>query len=105
MDLKEYVFSVVMVLSAFVLTQTWITRFGPSNAVVVVSAMLMVGALAAMLLSMDIRMKRMEREIKDREKNINFLMNSVENSLSVQLSKVVKSVEEAMNEFSKRIYK
>ena len=105
MDVKEYIFSIVMVLSAFVLTHTWITRFGPSNALVVASAMVMMGALAAMLISIDMRLKRMEEKLKEEETSLKFMMNAVESSLSAQLASVVKTVDEALDEFTKRIYR
>ena len=77
MDLKDYIFSSVMVVSAFVLTHTWLTRFGPSNSVIVVSAMLMVGALAAMILSIEMRLRRMEQDIEKKHASMKFAVESV----------------------------
>jgi|Deesub1362A_J573_1020465.scaffolds.fasta_scaffold00198_67 hypothetical protein len=105
MDIKEYIFSIVMVLSAFVLTHTWITRFGPSNALIVASAMVMMGALAAMLISIDMRLKKVEEALREEESSLKFMMNAVESSLSAQLASVIKMVDDALDEFTKRIYK
>ena len=105
MDLKDYIFSCVMVVSAFVLTQTWLTRFGPSNGVIVVSAMLMVGALAAMMLSIEMRLRRMEEDIEKKHSSMKFAVESVEESLSAQMLKVVEKTNQVVEDMSRRVYR
>jgi len=105
MDLKDYIFSGVMVVSAFVLTHTWLTRFGPSNGVIVVSAMLMVGALAAMILSIEMRLRRMEQDIEKKHASMKFAVESVEESLSAQIVKMVEKTNQVVDDMSRRVYK
>ncbi|MHC1571006.1 MAG: hypothetical protein ACXQT3_01150 [Methermicoccaceae archaeon] len=105
MDLKDYIFSSVMVVSAFVLTHTWLTRFGPSNSVIVVSAMLMVGALAAMILSIEMRLRRMEQDIEKKHASMKFAVESVEESLSAQIVKMVEKTNQVVDDMSRRVYK
>lgn len=105
MDLKDYIFSAVMVVSAFVLTHTWLTRFGPSDSVIVVSAMLMMGALAGMILSIEMRLRRMEQDMEKKHSSMKFALDSIEESLSAQMVKMVGRMNQAMEELSKRVYR
>jgi len=43
--------------------------------------------------------------LKEEEASLKFMMNAVESSLSAQLASVIKMVDDALDEFTKRIYK
>lgn len=108
MEARDIIFSVVMVISSFVLTYKWMTRFASPNsgdAVIVLAAMVLIGALAAMILLVDIRLRRMEAMIEARERSMRIGIQSVEENLDRKLNAVLNKTNNAMEEISRRMYR
>ncbi len=70
MDLKEISLAVVMTLSSIVLTYKWLTRLGESDPVIILSAMRLIGSLAATILLGNCRMRRIEDALDAKERSI-----------------------------------
>jgi len=107
MEMRDVVFSLVMVLSSFVLTYEWVGRFTDSQAdsLIVLSAVVMVGALAAMILSIDMRLRKMNDEINAKERSLRINIQSIEGSVDRKMNEVAAKVDGAMDTFTRRMYR
>jgi len=107
MEMRDVVFSLVMVLSSFVLTYEWVGRFTDSQAdsLIVLSAVVMVGALAAMILSIDMRLRKMNDEIDAKERSLRINIQSIEGSVDKKMNEVAAKVDGAMDTFTRRMYR
>ncbi|WP_129598172.1 hypothetical protein [Methanohalophilus profundi] len=107
METRDIVFSIVMVVSAFVLTYVWLGRFkySPANSLIVLAAIVMVGALAAMLLSLDMRMRKIEQQLDLRERSLRINIQSVEDNMGEKMDTVTNVVDDAMETFNRRNYR
>ncbi|ADE37342.1 MULTISPECIES: hypothetical protein [Methanohalophilus] len=107
METRDIVFSIVMVVSAFVLTYVWLGRFkySPANSLIVLAAIVMVGALAAMLLSLDMRMRKIEEQLDLRERSLRINIQSVEDNMGKKIDTVTNVVDDAMETFNRRNYR
>jgi hypothetical protein len=107
METRDIVFSIVMVGSAFILTYEWLGRFkySPANSLIVLAAIVMVGALAAMILSVDMRLRRLEETIDSKDRSMRISLQSVEESIHRDTNEVTRVVEDALEGFNRRNYR
>lgn len=105
MESKDIVLAVVMVLSSIVLTYKWLTRLGDSDPVIIVSAMLLIGSLAAMILFISSRIRRLEAALDAKERSIRINIKGVEEHLEKKIDSYIKSTSNTIGEFSKRMYR
>ncbi|MCK4929129.1 MAG: hypothetical protein KAR76_05280 [Methanosarcinales archaeon] len=109
MEARDIIFSIVMIVSSFVLTYKWMSRFSSSNyaadAVVVLSAMVLIGSLAAMILSVDMRMRRIESMLEAKERALRINILSVEENLDRKLNVVLNKTNNTAEEMSRRMYR
>ncbi|MDW7731073.1 MAG: hypothetical protein SCH66_01435 [Methanolobus sp.] len=107
MESRDIVFSVVMVVSAFVLTYEWLGRFkySPANALIVLSAIVMVGSLAAMILSVDMRLRKIDSMLEAKERSLRINVQSVETNLDKKMNEVLVRVDDVMNSLERTRYR
>lgn len=105
MEARDLIFSGVMVISSFVLTFRWLNMYERSDSVVVLSAMVLIGALAALMLSNAIALRRIEEKVDAKERSLRINIQSVEENLDKRLKAVVNRVNEAAGEIVKRSYR
>ena len=105
MDTKDISLAVIMTLSSVVLTIKWLTRLGNvSDPVIILSAVLLIGSLAAMILLLDNRLKNIEEAIDAKERSLRINIQGVEAHLDKKMDTFVQKTEDKIGEFSKRIY-
>jgi len=105
MDSKDIALAVVMTLSSIVLTYKWLTRLGNSDPVIIISAMLLIGSLAAMILCISIRLRRLEVALDAKERSIRINIKGVEENLGARMDSLAQNTSSTFGEFSKRIYR
>ncbi len=105
MDVKDLSLAVVMTLSSMVLTYKWLTRLGASDSVIIISAMLLIGSLAAMILVLSSRIQKIETTLDAKERAIRINIKGVEENLEKKMDAYVKSTTNTIGEFSKRMYR
>ncbi len=103
METRNILFSAVMIVSAFILTTFWPVVEG--EPVLVIAAMIFAGALAAMFLSIDTRLRAMESKIDAKERSLRVNIQGVEESVERKLSASVKRINEAVEALTKREYR
>ena len=104
MEARNVIFSVVMVFSTFVLTyRLWWTRY--QDAAIVLSAVLMVGMIALLFLSVDERLRKIERDITEKERSLRVSMQSVEEEVQEKVGAAAKRLEEVREDIMRRGYR
>ncbi|WMW26256.1 hypothetical protein RE474_05965 [Methanolobus sediminis] len=107
METRDILFSVVMVVSSFVLTYEWLGRFkySSANALIILSAMVMVGALAAMILLVDMRLRKIDNMLEAKERSLRINVQSVENNLDSRMNEVLIKMDEVMDSMDRKRYR
>jgi len=105
MEVKDVGLAAVMIVSSIILTDRWLNRFGDSDPVIILSAMLLAGSLAAMILLLDMRLRKIEESINAKERSIRINIKGVEENLDKKMEAIAQSTSHSIGEFSKRIYR
>ena len=105
MEVKDVGLAAVMIVSSIILTDRWLNRFGDSDPVIILSAMLLAGSLAAMILMLDMRLSKMEETIDSKERSLRISIKGVEENLDKRMEEIAQSTSHSIGEFSKRIYR
>ncbi len=105
MDAKDIGLAVVMTLSSIVLTYKWLTRLGDSDPVIIISAMLLAGSLAVMILFLNMRLRMLEDALNAKERSIRINIKGVEENLEKKMDSIAQSTSNTIGEFSKRMYR
>ena len=69
------------------------------------AAMVLIGSLAAMILSVDMRMRRIESMLEAKERSLRINIQSVEENLDRKLNSVLNKTNSSMEEMSRRMYR
>jgi hypothetical protein len=105
MEVKDIGLAAVMIVSSIILTDRWLNRFGDSDPVIIMSAMLLAGSLAAMILLLDLRLRKIEESINAKERSLRINIKGVEENLDKKMEAIAQSTSHSIGEFSKRIYR
>lgn len=107
METRDIIFSFVMVISSFVLTYEWLGRFkySPANSLIILSAMVMIGALAAMILSVDIRLRKIDKMLDTKERALRINIQSVEENTAKGLNTLISKLDNDKEQFNRRQYR
>jgi len=105
MEVKDVGLAAIMIVSSIILTDRWLNRFGDSDPVIILSAMLLAGSLAAMILLLDLRLRKIEESINAKERSIRINIKGVEENLDKKMEAIAQSTSHSIGEFSKRIYR
>ena len=105
MDTKDTIYAALMVVSAFVLTYEWLDYLDNQNPVIYVSAMVLVAALAAMIMSADARLRRIESEIEAKERSLRINIQGMEESMDHKLDAMAGETRASIKEITGRLYR
>lgn len=105
MEAKDVGLAGLMTLSSIVLTNSWLSRLGDSDPVIVLSAMILAGSLAAMILQLNMRIIKLEETVNAKERSIRVNIKGVEENLDKKMEAIAQSTSHSIGEFSKRIYR
>jgi len=104
MEARNIIFSVVMVFSTFVLGYRLLDKYG-GDSVVVASSVILIAMLALLFLSVDERLRRIEEEIKEKERSLRVSMQSVEEEVSEKVGTATRRLDEIRGDILKRGYR
>ena len=106
MEVKDVIFSVVMVFSAFVLVYELVYGGSPKeDPVIVMSSVLLIAMIAILFLSVGERLRRLEKEIEEKERSLRVSMQSVEEEVREKVDTTTRRLEEVRNEIIRRGYR
>ena len=103
--IKDIIFSLIMILSAMVITNRWLSRFGESDPLIILASAILVGALGAMILSVDLRLRRIERLVESGDRSLRSSIQDVEDTMDQKLNAAIQNINNRLGEISKRIYR
>ncbi|NQE53941.1 hypothetical protein C5S29_10140 [ANME-1 cluster archaeon GoMg3.2] len=104
MEVRNVIFSVVMVICTFVLTYKWLSRYG-NDAVIVTSAVILAAMVALLFLSVDAKLKKIEEEISEKERSLRVSMQSVEQEVREKVDTATRKIEDVRESIVKRGYR
>ncbi|WP_292389398.1 hypothetical protein [Methanosarcina sp. UBA5] len=106
METRDTIFLVVMVLSSFLLSFEWLRRFAyrPTNPLIILSVMILVGTLAVMLISVNNRLQELENKMEAKDRTLKANMESTEIKIEERLNELSSKVDNAVYEFNRRKY-
>ncbi len=106
METRDTVFFVVMILSSFLLSFEWLRRFTykPSNPLIIISVMILIGTLSAMLISIDGRLRSLEEKMESKDRSLRANIQNTENNMEDKMNELVSKVDNAIYEFNLRKY-
>jgi hypothetical protein len=105
METKDVGLAAAMTLSSIILTNSWLSRLGDSDPVIVLSAMILAGSLAAMILLLNMRVIKLEETINAKERSLRVNIKGMEENLDKKMDAIAQSTSHSIGEFSKRMYR
>ncbi len=105
MDTKNTIYSAMMVISALVLTVEWLKWLENDNPVIYVSAMVLVGSLAAMIINIDVRIAEINSKIDAKEQSLRINIQGVEVNMERKLDTMVSENRASIQELTGRFYR
>jgi len=103
METRDVIFSVVLVVSAFVLAIKAYERF--FDPVMALSVVVLACMVALLFLSIDDRLRKLEKEMSERERSLRVSLQSVEDEVREKIGSAAKRFEEVREELLKRGYR
>jgi len=101
MEARDILFSAVMIASVFVLTYRLLSKYHDKDAVVILSAMILIAMLALMLLSISTQLRKMEEAMSAKERSLRTSIRSVEESVERRMDAVIERVNRAVERIEK----
>jgi len=106
MDTREVILSVLMMISAVMLTYRWLSLVhNDVDFAVVFFAFLLTFSLGALLLSMMFRMRKTVEELESTKRMIAANADDLEKRFEQKLFAYVKELEERLDEIQRRMYR
>ena len=105
MDTKNTIYSAMMVISALVLTVEWLRWLENDNPVIYVSAMVLVGSLAAMIINIDARIAEINSKIDTKEQSLRINIQGVEENMERKLDTMISENKASIQEITGRLYR
>ena len=105
MDTKNMIYSAMMVISALVLTVEWLRWLENDNPVIYVSAMVLVGSLAAMIINIDTRIAEINSKIDAKEQSLRINIQGVEENMERKLDTMVSENRASIQDLTGRFYR
>ena len=104
MDIREYSFDILLTVVMIVSTLVLITRFW-QDLIIAVAAGLMIVALGGLLLSLNIKMRNLERSVVIRERMLRTNLEEISGRMQDKYDMALSHLDELIAEFSRRAYK
>ncbi|MCK4811372.1 MAG: hypothetical protein KAS74_03785 [Methanosarcinales archaeon] len=105
MDTKNTIYSAMMVISALVLTVEWLRWLENDNPVIYVSAMVLVGSLAAMIIDIAARITEINFKIDRKEQSLRINIQGVEENMERKLDTMISENRASIQEITGRLYR
>ena len=107
METRDTVFLVVMVLSSFLLSFEWLSRFEykSTNPLIILSVMILVGTLAVMLISINNKLQEFENRIDSKDRNLKVNMDSSGTKMEERMNELSSKIDNAIYELNRRKYR
>lgn len=97
LDPRDLLLAAVMVVSAFLLTTQWLekTAYARGDTIIVVSAMILMASLASLMLSIEVRLRRLDERLERAERALRVNIQSVGEEVERKLTVTRRAIETA----------
>ncbi len=103
--MRDFVLAALMVVSAAALVFRWLSLYNREDALTVFFAILLVASLALFLISIELRMQRMQEEYQSLKRTIGVISEDIEGRVEKIVYANMKAVENKLESIEKRIYR
>ena len=104
MDIREYLVDILLTVVMIVSSLVLITRFW-QDLIIAVAAGLMTLALGGLLLSLNIKMRRLARSVVIRERLLRTNLEEISHRMQDKYDMALSHLDELISEFSRRAYR
>lgn len=104
MDIREYLVDILLTVVMIGSTLVLVTRFW-QDTIIAAAAGLMVLALGSLLLSLNIKMRRLEKSVIIRERMLRTNLEEISNRMQGKYDMALTHLDELIGEFSRRAYR
>jgi predicted signal transduction protein with EAL and GGDEF domain len=104
MDIREYLIDILLTVVMIGSTLVLVTRFW-QDTIIAVAASLMVLALGGLLLSLNIKMRHLEKSIVIRERMLRSNLEEISSRMQDKYDMALSHLDELIGEFSRRAYR
>jgi len=106
METRDTIFLVVMVLSSFILSFEWLSRFEykSANPLIILSVMILVGTLAVMLISINNKLQEFENRIEAKDRTLKVNMDGTGTKIEERMNELSNKIDNAIYELNRRKY-
>ena len=104
MDIREYLVDILLTLVMIAATLVLVTRFW-QDLIIAVAAGLMIISLGGLLLSLNSKMRRLERSVVLRERMLRSNLEEISNRMQSKYDMALSHLDELIAEFSRRAYR
>ncbi|MCL2141666.1 MAG: hypothetical protein FWH46_02135 [Methanimicrococcus sp.] len=104
MEIKDMLAFILIEIATFVLAFAWFQRFVPNpyNIVIIFCLLVIVGIAILAVLSINTRLRELEKKMESRDKAIRISIMTVEADIESQLTLLNDNVEKAVSEINKK---
>jgi uncharacterized membrane protein YqgA involved in biofilm formation len=104
MEIKDILAFILIEVATLVMAFAWFERFvyNPYNNVIIFCLLVIVGIAVLTVLSINTRLKELEKKMESRDKAIRISIMTVEADIENQLSRLNNNVEKAVSEINKK---
>jgi cytochrome c biogenesis protein CcdA len=104
MDIRENLVDILLTVVMIVSTLVLVNRFW-QDLIIAVAAGLMIIALGGLLLSLNIKMRHLERSVLIRERMLRSNLEEISNRMQDKYNMALSHLDELIAEFSRRAYR
>ena len=104
MDIRDYLFDILLTVVMIVSTLILINRFW-QDLTIAIAACLMMLSLGGLFLSLQVKMRHLERSIVIRERILRTNLEETSNRIADKYDMAIAHLNELIGEYSKRMYR
>jgi hypothetical protein len=104
MDIREYLIDILLTIVMIISTLVLILRFW-QDLTIAIAAVLMMLSLGGLFLSLQIKVRRLERNVISRERMLRTNLEEISNRMAQKYEMAITHLDELVSEVSKRAYK
>jgi hypothetical protein len=104
MEIREYFIDIVLTVVMIISTLVLILRFW-QDLTIAVAAILMMLSLGGLFLSMQVKVRRLERSVIARERMLRTNLEEISKRMAQKHDMAISHLDELIGEYSKRVYR
>jgi hypothetical protein len=104
MEIREYLIDLILTVVMIISTLVLILRFW-QDLTIAIAAVLMMLSLGGLFLSMQVKVRRLERSVISRERMLRTNLEEVSKRMAQKHDMAITHLDELIGEYSKRVYR